>query len=124
MMGLMKDSAEVVPPGSIVASIKHEAYLLFAERQSVMLTGIVPYIQQLCNFKIQDVDFVFIPQLTSDLTPDPLALANQYVDISEYNLTASDQLGNPLSHVIKLDKDAYESKLSASGYNCQDFQIK
>ncbi|MFT5140073.1 MAG: hypothetical protein ACI9CB_001733 [Rhodothermales bacterium] len=123
-MNLIEESAKVIPPGSTVATVKHEAYLLLAGRESVMLTTQVPLLQQLCNFKVRGVDFVFLSPLNSGLVPAPFELANQYSGFSSFILTLDDAQGMPVAHVIKLDNEGIDSTLSEAGYNCQNYIVQ
>jgi hypothetical protein len=122
LMLVMAESAQIVPEGSAVAAVKHEALVLLADRESVNLSTIVPFEQQLCNFKIRDVEFVFISDLTVGYNPVGLGLLNDYQDISSHVFTVDSDEGEPFAHVLKLDKDRIQSKLDETEFECRTFQ--
>ena len=121
---LMEQSGNVIPPDHTVATIKHEAYMLIAEREAVMLSTLVPYHQQLCNFKIRNVDFVFISPLSSGFVKLPYELPGLYHNITAFKLTPNNVDGEPITHILKLDREAIDEILSQAGYNCQSFQFR
>lgn len=122
VMLMMKESVQVIPKGSAVAAVKHEALTLLADRESINLSTIVSYNQQLCNFKIRDVEFVFISDLTTGYNPVGIGLLNNYQDISSYVFTVENSDGEQFVHVLKLDKERIDSKLDEVEFECQRFQ--
>jgi hypothetical protein len=122
-MVLMQESVDVIPPGSTVAAVKPEAYMLFAERESVMLITRIPYLQQLCNFKIRDVNFVLLSPLFSSLAPPTGDLVEQYRSITTHIISTEDKQGEPIAHILALDPKAIDSTLNEAEYECQSFQF-
>jgi hypothetical protein len=118
VMMMMTESADVVPEGSTVAAVKHEAYTLLAGRESVKLPVFVKHNQQLCYFKSRGVDFVFLSPLISRDNPEGLNLAEQFRHISTYMWSMNYQEASPIAHVLKLDREKIDSILTESGFDC------
>ena len=118
VMMLMTESAEVVPEGSTVAAVKHEAYTLLAGRESVKLPVFVPHHQQLCYFKAKGVDFVFLSPLLSRDNSEGLNLVEQFRNFSVYMWSMKYQEARPIAYVLKLDPAKIDSILTESGFDC------
>jgi hypothetical protein len=124
VMKMMAESAQVIPVGSSVAVVKHEAYMLLADREAVMMSMIVPYHQQLCNFKLRDVNFIFLSPLRSKYSYSPFELVEQYRDITAFALSTSVQRTEPDYYILKLDMSSIESILKQSGFDCHSFSTR
>jgi hypothetical protein len=121
---LMKSSAQVIPEGSVVATVKNEAYMLLAGREAIFLSTLVPYHQQLCNFQIKKADYIFLTSLFSDFTPRPFELVEKYKEITAFEMSTNDSNGEPLSYILKLDMSAIESILEEAGFQCSVYKIR
>jgi len=117
----MKSSASVVPEGSTVASVQYAAYTLQADRTAVNLSVIVPYPQQLCNFKVADVDFVFISGLTGAYNPLAMKLYEHYMNLAVRTWSISNDQGVPAAHLLELDKEKIDQLIKESGFDCRAF---
>lgn len=124
VMKMMAESAQVIPVGSSVAVVKHEAYMLLADREAVMLSMIVPYHQQLCNFKLRDVEYIFLSPLKSTYSNSPFELVEQYRDITAFALSTSVQQTEPDYYILKLDMSSIESILRQSGFDCHSYSTR
>ena len=123
VMVLMRSTSSIVPEDAVVASVKHEAFMLLAERTGVMLTDQVSYEQQLCNFKLRKVGFVFLSRLNSAYVPEPFGLVERYKAITAqtFETRLPDESGE--SYLLMLDKSAIEQELTRLGFKCRSFQL-
>jgi len=121
IMMLMTESAEIIPEGSTVAAVKHEAYMLLTDRESVKLSGVVPYHSQLCNFKARGVDFVFISPLISIENMESLRLVERYRNVSSNIWSMNYNEVRPIAHVVKLDPAKIDSILTEASFECGSF---
>jgi hypothetical protein len=97
--------------------------MLLAERTGVMLTDQVSYEQQLCNFKLRKVGFVFLSRLNSAYVPEPFGLVERYKAITAqtFETRLPDESGE--SYLLMLDKSAIEQELTRLGFKCRSFQL-
>ena len=123
VMVLMRSTSSIVPEDAVVASVKHEAFMLLAERTGVMLTDQVSYEQQLCNFKLRKVGFVFLSRLNSAYVPEPFGLVERYRAITAQTFETRLPDESAESYLLMLDKSAIEKELTRSGFKCRSFQL-
>jgi len=119
VMMLMTESAAAIPEGSNVAAVKHDAYTLLTDRESVILRANKPYHQQLCNFKVSEVDFVFLSPVTSRDNPEHLRLVEKYRSISANIWPMNYQEVRPIAYVLELDTVKIDSILTEAGFECR-----
>jgi hypothetical protein len=121
---IMSAAAKVVPADAAVAAVKHEAFMLFAAREGNQLTTIVPYLQQLCNLRVRDTEFVLVTDLNSGLTPEPRTLVEEYASITASRIEAPGAGQNPGAVLLMLDKEAIEQQLENANYECSGFRLR
>ncbi len=114
----MQLSSEQLPERSVVASVKHENFALFSDRPSVSLSAVVSMEQQLCNFKLQGVDAIFLSGLTSSLNTKSLAALKDYRPYAREVLPMESEKGSQKAYVLLLDKSEVERGLEATGFQC------
>jgi hypothetical protein len=117
-MALMADTAQMVPPDTVVASAQHAAYSILADRPSVMLSTIIPFEQQLCNLKLRKVEFVFLSSVINTYNLLGLDVLEHYQPFTSQVWTIRGAQGNPRAHLLKLDGDKVTAKLEESNFNC------
>lgn len=122
VINLMAEASQVIPEGSTVASDQHAAFTLLANRKAVNLTSIVPFHQQICNFRVADVQYVFLSALFNSYNPQGIKLFDSYKEYSSNTWTINDADGNPGVYILQLDRPAIDSTLRESGFECLRYQ--
>jgi len=122
ILRVMASTADIIPESSKVASDQHATLTVLADRAAVNLSSIVPPLQQLCNVKTAEVEFVFISGLTNSYNPMGIKLFDSYDNIASFNWSIKDSSGNPRAYVLQMDREKIDSILSETGYECVRFQ--
>ena len=118
----MKESAQYVPLQSVVATVKPVNYSILNNRRAVNLVAVVSDMQQLCNLKIKDVDFVFLSSLTTKLNREGLSTVKKYKKISSNMWMAPETEDEVVAYTFAIDKSKLNLELQRAGYVCQAFQ--
>lgn len=118
----MKESAQFVPLQSVVATVKPVNYSILNNRRAVNLVAVVSDMQQLCNLKIKDVDFVFLSSLTTKLNREGLSTVKKYKKISSNMWMAPETEDEVVAYTFAIDKSKLNLELQRAGYVCQAFQ--
>ena len=121
MMNAMTDSARHIPVDNVVATIKHENFVILADRQAITLSTLVPYSQQLCNLKLRNVDVVFLSSMITEHNVKGLALLEDYRSISSDVWSLGKEGERVWAHVMFLDKTKLNLELESR--DCHSYQF-
>lgn len=121
MMIAIADSAAHIPPDNIVASVKHENYVILADRRAMALSVLVPYMQQLCNLKIRNVDVVFLSHMTTAHNEKNVTLLEDYRSISSDVWSLGDEGERIWAHAMFVDKTKLGLELESQ--DCHFYQF-
>lgn len=119
VMQLMASSSDIVPEGAVVAAAQNSPFALLSDRPSVMLSTVVSYEQQLCNFMLRDVEYVFLAPVVNTYNMFGLQLRDAYENLTSRIWTMRDGEGNPRAHVLQLDSARIKSALKESSFKCE-----
>lgn len=122
IMDHMTMSAQQIPNDSIVATVKPVNYSILANRRAVYLVAVVPYLQQLCNLKIMDVDVVFLSRLTTEFNQEGIELLESFRGISSDVLEVKRNQDSDVAFTMTIDQTKLNSKLTETAYECQSYQ--
>lgn len=115
-------SAQHIPVHSVVAAVKHINHAILTDRRTVNLVAAVSGLQQLCNLKIKDVDFIFLSALTTGFNKEGLSLLKKFKNISSATLTVKGRDGEDVAYNLVIDKAKLNLELEKAEYNCQSYQ--
>ena len=121
MTTAMTESARHIPADKVVATIKHENFVILADRQAITLSTLVPHIQQLCNLKLMNVDVVFLSHMTTAINVQKLTLLEDYRSISSHVWSMSDEGERVWAHVMFVDKTKLDLELESR--ECLSYQF-
>jgi len=121
---LMAGTSERVPSDSVVASDKHDIYTLLSDRKAVALSDRVLLDQQLCNFQLKGVHFVFLAGFASTLNLlGPARLYTDFEPLTRRIWSMSSVDGTPLAYLMEIDPSLLAAALDESGFACERYRI-
>lgn len=124
IMKYIEWSAQYVPTGGVVATVKPGNYSLLTDRRAVTLVTTVPFFQQLCNLRVANVDRVFLSKLTSDFNEEGIAMIGKFFPVSSDIWKLNDTEGNGIAYTVAIDRDKLDAKLREEDFDCRSFKLK
>lgn len=122
VMALMTSTQDIVPEQAVVASAQQAAYSLLAGRPAVMLSAIVPFEQQLCNFRLRNVAYVFLAPVVNTYNLRGMELLADYEGLTSHVWTINGQGDEPRAHLLRLDAEQVNAALEqaiGNGFVCE-----
>jgi hypothetical protein len=112
----------IVPENNIIAANKPVFVALLAERTTVPLKTNISFEQQLCNFQIKNVDFLYFSKLVTDYSTGGINAVSNYEAIVENQFLVKTQKEH-VATLAKINKKALSDTLDGIDVECSNYDL-